>query len=344
MVFKKEALKRGYRSLAVFPLLVGGEAIGIFVLHAAQTGFFDQDEVALLAEMAADMSFALDYMAKAEEINYLAYYDVMTGLANRSLFHERLNQTVNLAGGRARTAVVVIDIDRFRYINHTLGRHGGDSVLKFVAERLKGAVEVHEGLGRIGADTFTMVLTKLRGEADIAGLLVGTLIPALSKPLQVKGQELRISVKAGIALCPDDGADADTLVKNAEAALEKAKIAGESYLYYAPQMNERVAEKLTLETRLHKALENEQFVLHYQPKLDLASGKIVGLEALLRWNDPETGLVPPARFIPLLEETGMILDAGRWIVRQALSDYARWQARGLAPPDRGQCFGDTTAA
>lgn len=333
VVFKKEALKRGYRALAVFPLLVGGEAIGIFVLHAAQAGFFDRDEVVLLTEMAGDISFALDYMAKAEEINYLAYYDVMTGLANRSLFHERLSQTVSLAGQeRARTAVVVIDIDRFRFINHTLGRHGGDSVLKFVAERLKDSVEVHERLGRVGADTFAMALPKIRGEADIAAFLAGRLIPALSKPLQVRGQELRISVKAGVALCPDDGADADTLLKNAEAALEKAKSAGESYLYYAPQMNERVAEKLTLETRLHKALENEQLVLHYQPKIDLATSSVVGFEALLRWNDPESGLVPPVRFIPLLEETGMILDAGRWIVRQALSDHARWRAQGLAPP------------
>lgn len=333
VVFKKEALVRGYHSLAVFPLLVQGSAVGILVLHAGQAGFFDDEEVTLLEELAGDLSFALDYIAKTDELNYLAYYDVMTGLANRRLFFDRLNQLVNLAREESsRTAVLVIDIDRFRFVNSSLGRRGGDAVLRLAAERLTEALQASERLGRVGANSFAVVLSKVREEADIAGFLAGKLIPSLGMPLQIEGQEVRISVKAGIALFPGDGADAEALLRNAEAALEKAKSEGERYLFYAPQMNERVAEELTLETKLRNALDNEQFVLHYQPKLDLATGRMVGLEALLRWNDPDNGLVPPGRFIPILEETGMILEVGKWVMQKALIDYRSWRERGLQPP------------
>jgi EAL domain-containing protein (putative c-di-GMP-specific phosphodiesterase class I) len=177
-----------------------------------------------------------------------------------------------------------------------------------------------------------MVLSNIREEADVVHFLEKQVTAALSKPFTLEGQELRISARAGIALFPDDGKDADTLFRNAEAALKKSKLSGDKYLFYTPAFNARAAEKLTLENKLRRALEQEQLVLHYQPKVDLKSNQIVGLEALMRWDDPETGLVPPWKFIPLLEETGMIIEAGAWALAQAMTDYRAWQAKGLTAP------------
>ena len=333
VIFKKEALARGYRSLVVFPLQEEDRTVGVFALHAAQTGFFDRDEMALLTELAADISFALSSIAKTEEINYLAYYDVMTGLANRSLFYDRLGQLLRSARAEAsKVAVTLIDIERFKFINHTLGRHGGDAVLKSVAMRLGEVVESPERIGRVGTNAFGVMIAKVEGETDIAGTVTKNLIPVLSAPMQISGQELYLSTKIGIALFPYDGTDADMLLRNAEAALENAKSSGEPFLFYAPHMNETVAEKLKLETKLRRALELEQLVLYYQPKVYLNNGQISGLEALLRWNDPEVGLVLPLKFIPLLEETGMILEAGRWALAKAVSDSLAWQSGDLLVP------------
>ena len=152
----------------------------------------------------------------------------------------------------------------------------------------------------------------------------------LGHPFSLNDAVLRVAAKVGIALFPDDGADADTLFRNAEAALKKAKASGERYLFYTQKMTATVADKLTLENQLRQALDNEEFVLHYQPKVNLVSGKLTSAEALIRWNDPRTGLVPPDRFIPILEETGLIHDVGRWALRQAIEDYLRWRAAGLA--------------
>jgi EAL domain-containing protein (putative c-di-GMP-specific phosphodiesterase class I) len=152
----------------------------------------------------------------------------------------------------------------------------------------------------------------------------------LEHPFRLRDSVLRIPIKIGAAVFPDDGADADTLFRNAEAALKAAKVGGERYLFYTQQMTDAVAGKLTLENQLRQALDNHEFVLHYQPKVNLASGKLVGAEALIRWNDPHTGLVPPGHFIPMLEETGLIHEVGRWVLRQAIADYLRWRAAGFA--------------
>jgi len=328
--WREAALQRGYHSLVVLPLVVDAKVVGVFVLYAPETGFFDADEMKLLIEMAGDISFAMDHLQKAERLNYLAYYDVLTGLPNRELFFNRLNQLLLAAGkDNATVAVLVLDLERFRAINDTLGRQGGDALLKQVAERLS---EAGLDLARLSADCFAVALTNLRKEADAAYILERRIIASLHRPFVVEGIELRISAKAGIALFPADGADAETLFRNAEAALKKAKLSGDQYLFYTPEINARVTEKLTLENKLRLALEQQQFVLHYQPVIELKNRRISGLEALIRWNDPDTGLIPPLMFIPLLEETGMILDVGRWALEQAMKDFRRWQADGLQPP------------
>ncbi|HVS26415.1 MAG TPA: EAL domain-containing protein [Burkholderiales bacterium] len=328
--WQKDALERGYQSLVGLPLVVGDEAIGVMGLYAAEPDFFDKDEMELLTELAGDISFALQYIEKEEKLKYLAYYDTVTGLPNRALCYDRLNQ--NLQAARiegTRAAVAFVDIERFREINESLSRHGGDALLKQVGERLTDSLGSAASVGRIAADWFAATITNVRKDAEIADVIEQKIFLPLNQPFKVSGQELRIAVKVGVALSPHDGDDAETLFRNAEAALNRTKTSGERYLFYAPEMNARVTEKLALENKLRVALEKQQFVLHYQPKVDLASRQVSGLEALIRWQDPETGLVPPMKFIPLLEETGMILDAGYWAISQASADHRRWSAKGL---------------
>ena len=333
--WQAEALKRGYRSIALLPLVVEGRAAGIFVLYAPEPGVFDEEEMKLLVEMAGDIAFALDHIGKEERLNYLAYYDVLTGLPNRALFYDRTSQLLRAAkkqGGGRKVAVVLLDLERFHTVNETFGRRAGDAVLKQVAERLAAGRLGPDHLARISADMFAAVLGDLEKEEEAAHFVEKRVIGLLHEPIAVDGRELRISAKAGIALFPADGADVDALVHNAEAALKKVKLSGERYLFYTAEINARTAERLTLENKLRGALERRELRLHYQPTVDLGKGNICGLEALMRWNDPDLGPVPPARFIPVMEETGLILEAGRWALGQAVADFRRWQANGLRPP------------
>jgi diguanylate cyclase len=323
----------GCRSLAAFPIMVDGRAAAVLVLCAGEPGFFDEQELRLLRELAGDIGFGLQYIEKEESLNYLAYYDALTGLANATLFHDRLIQFLhNARPARERVAVILIDIERFAQVNDSLGRQAGDALLRLVAERLDRALAEPYSVARISADMFAIAVGGLRRRADVGLVLHDQVLRTLELPFVVEGVELQLAAKAGVALFPSDGDDAGTLFKNAEAALKQAEATGERFLYYARQMNAEVSEKLALESRLRKALEREQFVLHYQPKFEVASGRIVGMEALARWDDPERGLMSPAHFIPLLEETGLILELGDWALRRALSDYRRWREAGLDPP------------
>jgi diguanylate cyclase (GGDEF)-like protein len=226
-------------------------------------------------------------------------------------------------------ALFLVDLERFRNINDTLGRAAGDALLKKVAEWLTVNVGDANLLARIGTDHFAVVLPEARKEGSVAHLIEKTMEAFLGHSFHLKDAVFRIACKAGVALFPDDGADADTLLRNAEAALNKAKARGERYVFYKEKMTAKGAGRLTLENKLRLALEKEEFVLHYQPKVSLQSGKLTSAEALIRWNDPEKGLVPPGHFIPILEETGLIHDVGRWALRKALEDFLRWRAAGL---------------
>ncbi|MES1981723.1 MAG: EAL domain-containing protein [Pseudomonadota bacterium] len=331
--WRDQALRRGYRSVVVFPLVLGDDVVGVLILYASEKDFFDTEEMRLLTEISGDISFALDHLEKEERLNYLAYYDVLTGLSNRTLFFDHLNLFLHVAAeNNAIVGVLVMDLERFRIINETLGRHVGDVLLKLVAERLCAAgLDTHH-LARISTDRFAVVVDHLAREAEIAQFLEKNIMQIINRPFTVDGTELQIAAKVGIAVYPGDGADADTLFGNAEAALKKAKFSGDKYLFYTPEINAQVAEKLTLENKLRRALEREQFVLHYQPKISLKNGQIVGVEALIRWNDPGKGLIPPGMFIPLLEETGMILEVGRWALKKAMSDVGGWLQVGLPSP------------
>ena len=332
VAFRKEALARGYRSLAVLPLLLRDAAVGVIALYAWEPGSFDQEEMKLLTELAGDISFALEVMEKEEQLVYIAHHDVMTGLPNRALFSERLDQRVRAAHhDRKLFAVVMLDLERFRNINETLGRHVGDAVLRGVAQRLGEAIGETEVLANVGADHFAIATRRIDDAAEIARIVEHVFAATVSRPLDAGGTTLHLAARAGIAVYPADGADGEGLYRNAEAALREAKRTGQKYQFYAPQMNASVAQALHLENRMRGALERDEFVLHYQPKVELDTGRIVGLEALIRWQDPETGLVPPAHFIPLLEETGLILQAGRWAMQEAARTAAALRAKGLPP-------------
>jgi diguanylate cyclase (GGDEF)-like protein len=327
---RDELLARGHRSVGCFPVTVSGRPEAVLALFAGEPDAFDDEEGQLLLELARSISFSVDHMEKHERLNYLAYYDELTGLANRGLFLERVAQYQRGAISDAhKLALFLIDLERFKNINDSLGRPAGDALLKLVADWLTHNLDDANLVARVGADVFAVVLPQVIHGGDVTRLLETTL-KALPKQLfRLNGTELRISAKVGIALFPDDAANADALFRNAEAALRNAKTRGDRFLFYTQQMTKTVAGKLTLENQLRQALDQGEFVLHYQPKVSLASGKLTGAEALIRWNDPRTGLVSPAGFIPVLEETGLIHEVGRWALHQAIDDYLRWRKAGL---------------
>jgi diguanylate cyclase (GGDEF)-like protein/PAS domain S-box-containing protein len=331
-VFKRDALARGYRSMIAMPLLVADEAVGVLVLYAEEAGFFDHEELKLLKDLAGDISFALDYIGKEERLAYVSYYDTLTGLPNRQLFFDRLAQALNAARAEGRElAVMIIDVQDFKRVNDTLGRLAGDRVLKELGLRLERTMAESAAPARIGGDRFAVVAPNLSA-ANVARWIDEWIVDSLAQPLTIDGVELRTSVKVGIALFPTDADTAETLFVNAEAALRRAIGAADPYLFYSPEMNARIAERLYVESRLLKALNERQFVLHYQTKVDLATRQIRGLEALIRWNDPEEGLVLPNDFVPLLEESGLIVEVGRWVIEQAAADIQGWRDLGLRAP------------
>lgn len=320
----------GNHSLAILPLLVSGVAVGVIALYAAEPEFFHDEELALLTELAGDVALAVDHLDNAERLAFLSYYDALTGLANRSLFLERVGQYARSAAGAGEPlAVVIVDLERFRNINDSLGRDAGDEVLRQVAGWLGRHLGDANLLARLDADHFGIVLPAGGGRGDVAHVVERMMTAFLGQSFEVGGNILRIAARAGIAVHPTDGDDAEGLFKRAEAALKNAAASGARYRFYAQEMGDAVAGRLALESQLRSALENREFVLHYQPKVDLRSGRLSGAEALIRWNQPGAGLMPPALFIPILEETGMINEVGQWALQQATADWLRWRAAGL---------------
>ncbi|WP_367849328.1 EAL domain-containing protein [Rhodoferax sp. WC2427] len=329
-LFPQFLRQQGIRSTVMLPLTIADEIVGVFTLYARELDFFGPEEMALLKELSGDIAFAIDHIDKQDQLNYLAYYDALTGLANRHLFLERVTQYMRSAGANHQMlAVFLIDLEGFKNINDSFGQAVGDALLVQVAAWLTHVVGDTNLVAHIGADHFAVVMPAVAQADEVARALEKAKNEFLDHVFYLNDSQFRIAAKAGVALFPGDGSSADTLLKHAEAALKKAKARGDRYLFYTPKMTESVLGKLTLENQLRQALEKEEFVLYYQPKIQLGSGKLMGVEALIRWNDPRTGLVPPGRFIPLLEETGMIYEVGRWALAKAIADHLRWRSAGL---------------
>jgi diguanylate cyclase (GGDEF)-like protein/PAS domain S-box-containing protein len=330
LMFGKLYVKYDVQSLAILPLIVADATVGIVVLHAREKGFFQVNEMSVLIELAGDVAFAIQHIEKQDRLDYLAYYDVVTGLANRALFLERTTQHLSSAATHGRrVGLCLIDLEGFKNFNDSLGRQTGDALLVQVAQWLASQCGGSNLISRLDSDRFAMLMPDVLDTEEIARRL-GTLISALTNhSFELNKTQYRIAARYGIAVSPDDGAEADTLCKHAEAALKKAKIGRERYLFYTQTMTEKVSARLGLENQLRQALSLNQFELHYQPKFNTVSGTLSGAEALIRWNDPCAGLTLPGRFISILEDTGLINEVGQWALHKALDDYLRWRSAGL---------------
>ncbi len=267
-----------------------------------------------------------------DTIEYQAFHDLLTGLPNRMLFNDRLEALLSHASAAQNpSAVMFLDLDRFKTINDTLGHAIGDRLLQSFAHRIAHSARDGDTVARWGGDEFTVLLPEI-SSAENAAKIAQRILDALKQPFYIESHELYVSTSIGIALYPQDGENGDTLLRNADAALYRAKERGRNnYQFYLPAMNSGASELLTLENRLHQALEGGEFVVYYQPQVNLNSGKITGMEALVRWQHPEWGLVSPAKFIPLAEETGLIAPIGEWVLRTACAQNKIWQDAGFSP-------------
>ncbi|UCF77247.1 MAG: EAL domain-containing protein, partial [Betaproteobacteria bacterium] len=261
-----------------------------------------------------------------------AHYDVLTSLPNRVLFYDRLKQSLAQAKrNQWIVGVMFIDVDRFKNVNDTMGHAVGDRLLQQISERLKGTVRAGDTVGRLGGDEFAVVLSNLASAQD-ASVVAQKMMACFKEPFRLESTEVYVTASIGITLYPEDSTEQDILIRNADAAMYKAKEIGrDSYQFYTPEMNTRALAVLGMENSMRRALDRGEYLLHYQPKAGIANGEITGLEALIRWRHPERGLVSPGEFMPVLEETGLIVPVGQWVLNAVCEQIKAWESAGVQP-------------
>ncbi|OWW20674.1 EAL domain-containing protein [Noviherbaspirillum denitrificans] len=336
--WRAAALERGFQSCIALPLISGGRTFGALSIYSADPDSFGQDEVRLLYELATDLAFGVETLrtrlqrTEAEEkLAFLAHHDPLTHLPNRVLLRDRFDRAAAVSGReQSGVAVLALDLDNFKQVNDGLGHETGDKLLMAVVERLQGCISESDTICRHGGDEFVILLNDVT-DSSIASRAAQAIVDAMAEPFEIGAHTLNTSLSIGISMFPDDGRDFDTLLKNANTALYHAKDNGrDTYHFFASSMNVDALARMELHGSLRKAVKNNEFVLHYQPQIDIASGTVVGMEALVRWRRPDQGLLAPGRFIALAEESGLIVPIGEWVLNEACRQAVAWQQAGMA--------------
>jgi len=292
----------------------------------------ERDEQGQLLGSLAVLTDVTERLQTEDEVRQLAYYDTLTGLPNRTLFRDRLSRELMRAHREGSTLnVMFLDLDQFKGINDTLGHAAGDSLLRSVASNLRNCLRDVDTVARFGGDEFVVLLVGLDEEQD-PSIFARRILDAVAQPVTIEGKEFFTTASIGIAACPTDGTDVETLLRKADIAMYEAKERGRNtYQFFSAELNQKTLERLQIETALRQALARKELFLSYQPQLDLDNGEIIGIEALLRWQHPAQGLVPPEQFIPVAEKTGMIIPIGEFVLRNACIQAKAWQGLGLPP-------------
>jgi diguanylate cyclase (GGDEF)-like protein/PAS domain S-box-containing protein len=330
---RDELLARGIAGTAAFPLTVDGRVAGELEIFAGQPGYFEPAVARLLREVAGNLSLAITLLRKQSEADWLALFDPLTGLPNRAFLRNRLPEFIGAAiRGETKLALVLLEVERLRDINMLGGQQAGDEVLRLLGNRLRAMAGDDARIARLAGDHFAFVVGELTDATTLPHLLFGGGPGFGDVRCAVNDREIEVTVRAGVAVCPGDGADADTLFHAAESALDDARATRSRIAFCSPQIKAAAAERVEIEHLIAKAMNERRFVLHYQPKVNLANGHICGVEALLRIDDPIDGLIGPQRFVGVLEQSPLIDAVGRFAIEEALRAQARWRARTGASP------------
>lgn len=330
--WREATLSHGIYSMAAFPLRMESKVVGSLNFYAGESNFFDEEEVRLLEELTADTSLGLEIIGKEEKLEYLAYYDVMTALPNRALFEERLARALARARGTGRlVGLATLKIDRFKGINERQGLPVGDLVLRETAASLSRSVRESDTVARLGGNIFGLILADVADLEDLPAV-INKIVDGFPGSPALAAKGLFLTASLGISIFPDDGDESQILLKNALAAMNWPKPSyGTSFQFFAADIHARALERNRIEVALHAALEKEEFSVFFQPIAEADSRRIVGAEALLRWNSSDLGNVSPAKFIPVAEETGLIIPIGEWVFQSVCREAQKWREEGRPP-------------